>query len=150
MKTMNMPGFTAEGSLYKTRGHYQTVRHVVNSSTRVTGSIYPAMVREDGIDCGNCLGGECAELHCFENWSHGGGDPGGPYSGGGGGGWGGGGKCTTDINCHFNCMDNVFHPCYASCVGSAGGNFGSRAFRACKSRCDASQARCAQGCKICH
>jgi hypothetical protein len=94
------------------------------------------------------VGGECAELHCFEKWTHGGGGPGGPYEGGGGGG-GGGGGCTTDPLCHFGCMDSVFHPCYDACVKSSGGDFGSRSFKACKARCDAAQARCSQGCKVC-
>jgi hypothetical protein len=30
---MNMPGFSADVSLYKMRGHYQTDRHTINSST---------------------------------------------------------------------------------------------------------------------
>jgi hypothetical protein len=61
----------------------------------MTSPIYPAMINT-GVNCGNCVGGECAELHCFEDWTHGGGGPGGPYEGGGGGGpfpgggWGGG------------------------------------------------------------
>jgi hypothetical protein len=49
------------------------------------------MMDDGSIDCSNCLGGECVELHCFENWTQGGGGPGGPYEGGGGGGGFGGG-----------------------------------------------------------
>jgi hypothetical protein len=55
-----------------------------------------AMMDDGSINCSNCLGGECAELHCFEDWTHGGGG-GGPYDGppcgnapscdSGGGGW---------------------------------------------------------------
>jgi hypothetical protein len=30
---MNMPEFSADVSLYKMRGHYQTDRHTINSST---------------------------------------------------------------------------------------------------------------------
>ena len=76
MHTFRIPRFTAEASLTTRRG----------------ALVYPAMRDDGGIDCSNCLGGECVELRCFENWTQGGGGPGGPYEGGGGGGgWGGGG-----------------------------------------------------------
>lgn len=88
-KINNMPGFAAEASLYKTIGNYQTGRHTITPPRQLTSPIYLAMVNTGGIHCGNCVGGECAELHCFENWTHGGGGPGGPYPGDGGG-WRGG------------------------------------------------------------
>lgn len=87
MNTMNMPGFTARASLYKNSRHYRTSRNAIDLSEQVTGPIHPAMINLDGIDCGSCVGGECAALNCFENWTHGGGgggvDPRGPYVGGG-------------------------------------------------------------------
>lgn len=83
---MNMPGFNAEASVYRTGRHYQIDRQVINSSTKFINQIYPSMISTGGVDCSNCVGGECVELHCFENWTHGGGGSGGPYEGGGGGG----------------------------------------------------------------
>jgi hypothetical protein len=74
VNTLRIPRFTAEASL----------------SSRRRATVYPAMMDDGSINCGNCLGGECVELHCFENWTQGGGGPGGPY-GEGGGGYGGGG-----------------------------------------------------------
>jgi len=81
-----------------------------------------AMINDDGLDCGNCMGGECAQLHCFEDWTHGGGGGGGPYTGGGGGGGfggggggGGGGSSGSsgstppgDPNCHEDCSRSFF------------------------------------------
>ena len=57
MKTINMPGFTAEDSLYKTSGHYQTDKHAINSSTQMIGAIYAAAQGQDfpGIKC-TCKG----------------------------------------------------------------------------------------------
>jgi len=76
------------------------------------------MMRDDGVDCSTCMGGECAELHCFEDWTHGGGGPGGPYTGDGSGGWGGGGGSSgstptppDDPNCLAQC-DQHFYDCY--------------------------------------
>ena len=90
MSKTNLPGFTADVSLYKTRGRYQTCGEVINSSTQLISAIFPAMINTGGVNCSNCVGGECVELRCFENWTHGGGGVGGPYEGGGGGGGGGG------------------------------------------------------------
>ena len=84
MSKTNLPGFTADLSLYRTRGHYQSARGF-DSSTE-GNPLYPAMIATDGINCSNCVGGDCAELHCFENWTHSGGGRGGPDGGGGGGG----------------------------------------------------------------
>ncbi|MDQ2921312.1 MAG: hypothetical protein M3R52_06855 [Acidobacteriota bacterium] len=89
MSKTNLPGFTAETLLYRTSGQYQTGRQAINSSTQLISPIYPAMMMSEGVNCSNCVGGECAELHCFENWTHSGGGPAGPYGGGGGGGGGG-------------------------------------------------------------
>src|SRR5262249_17683173 len=146
---MNLPGFTADASLYRSHGCYLACGAAYPSLMGRRGAIAPALISTDGVDCSNCVGGECAELHCFEKWTHGGGGPGGPYEGGGGGG-GGGVGCTTDVQCHFGCLDRVFHPCYNACVESAGGDLGSRAFKACVARCNAAQTRCSDGCKVCH
>lgn len=77
-----------------------------------------AMMRDDGVDCSSCVGGECAELHCFEDWTHGGGGPEGPYTGDGSGGWGGGGGSSgstptppDDPSCLAQC-DQHFYDCY--------------------------------------
>jgi len=48
MNTMNMPGFTAEDSLYKTSGHYQTGRHAINSLTQMIGTIHVAATNVGG------------------------------------------------------------------------------------------------------
>jgi hypothetical protein len=40
MNMMNMPGFTADASLYRTSGPYQTDRHAINSSTQMSSAIY--------------------------------------------------------------------------------------------------------------
>lgn len=132
MNTMNMPGFTADASLYQTSGRYQTGKHTLNLPEQMTSPIYPAMVNL-GIHCGNCVGGECAELHCFEGWVRSGGSPGGPYESGGerwfGGGSVGGGtvqrrphticcgegrsrRCTTKL-CPAHCVDS-----FSSCAGA--------------------------------
>jgi hypothetical protein len=42
MNTMNMPGFTAETSLYKTSGHYRTGRQAIDLSTQMIGTIHLA------------------------------------------------------------------------------------------------------------
>jgi hypothetical protein len=50
MNSMNMPGFTAEISLYKTSGHYHTDRQALNSSTQMTGAISLAAQGQDFPD----------------------------------------------------------------------------------------------------
>lgn len=88
MNIMNMPGFTAETSLYKTSRHYQTARKVVHLPTHMIGAISPAKLKEEseGVNCDTCLGAQCVELHCLEKMTHAGGDLGGLDPGGGGGG----------------------------------------------------------------
>ena len=88
MSKTNLPGFTADLSLYRSSTQYQTVAGSFSGSNN---SVQPAMIASGGLNCSNCVGGECAELHCFEHWTHSGGGSGGPYEGGGGGGFGGGG-----------------------------------------------------------
>ena len=45
---MNMPGFTAEASLYKTSGHYRTSRQAINSPTQMIGPIHLAVINDPG------------------------------------------------------------------------------------------------------
>ena len=98
MSKTNLPGFTAELSLYRTSAHYRTGATSFSGSN---DSVQPAMIDDNTLHCGNCVGGECAELHCFENWVQSGGGAGGPYEGGGGGGGfgGGGGGGPSRRNC---------------------------------------------------
>ena len=87
---MNMPGFTAEASLCKTRGHYQTDRHAINLRTQMISAIYPARERIETYGCppgtsmwGNPYAGE--EWGCTpDDWhpDFGGGPGGGGPSGG--------------------------------------------------------------------
>src|SRR5688572_19913408 len=74
MSTMSMPGFTAEDSLYKTSGRYQTGRQAINVSADV---IIPAIPKCDNCDyildrcadngwrpravCNACFYGNCYE-----------------------------------------------------------------------------------------
>ena len=92
MNRINIPRFTAEASLYRRGGGCLATRQAMQSSTRSKrsmGSVYPTMIDTGGVNCSNCVGGECAELPCFETWTHGGSS--GPYEGGGAGPFGGGG-----------------------------------------------------------
>jgi hypothetical protein len=45
---MNMPRFTAEDSLYKTSGHYQTSRQAINLPTQTIGAIHLATIYGGG------------------------------------------------------------------------------------------------------
>jgi len=88
MSRTNLPGFTADSALYRSSTHYQTVASSFSGSNNM---VQPAMIDDNTIHCGNCLGGECAALHCFENWVQSGGGGSGPYGDGGAGfGFGGG------------------------------------------------------------
>ncbi len=96
---MNMPRFTAEDSLYKTSGHYQTGRHAINSSMQMNGTIHSAVI-DDGREEVIVIVGE-APSSPWGPWVFGGGvtgplggggtPSGGGESGGGGPGVGGGG-----------------------------------------------------------
>jgi len=94
---MNMPGFTAAATLYKTSGHYQTSRNMINLPTQM---IRAAMERIEVEGCrpGFLQLGEGENMVCidpFDPFGTGGHDGGGgpePSDGGGGGkGSGGGG-----------------------------------------------------------
>lgn len=72
MNTMNMPGFTAQASLYKTSGHYHTDKHAINSSTQMISAIYLAAPGQDfpnhKCTCKGCgakgedVTGQCASV----------------------------------------------------------------------------------------
>jgi hypothetical protein len=97
---MTMPTFTAEASLYQTKGHYQTRsgRHAVNSSAQKISPVYPALRGGETIHVHSCapgftdIGGVCWPNPLTEPpvgaGGGGGGPPGGglPDDGGGGGG----------------------------------------------------------------
>jgi hypothetical protein len=104
---MNIPSFTAEASLYKTSGYYQTGRRMLNLRRQMNGAIYPAMMKEDievhGCAPGSTLWEDGDDWGCnpidFGGFGGGGGggpvvvaDRGGPRHGSGGSGSGGPGK----------------------------------------------------------
>jgi hypothetical protein len=96
---MNMPRFTAEVSLYKTNGYYQTGREAINLSGEMIRTIHAAMEK---IEVHSCAPGSYLVEYgdgtwdCWTNpdpWGGSGGGGGMPGSGGGepgGGGPGGG------------------------------------------------------------
>jgi hypothetical protein len=149
---MNVPRFTAEASLYRTSRQYRTGRHAINVPTQMISTISPAMIREGGIDCGNCVGGECAELRCFENWTHGGGGGGGPYQGpsggvGAGGLRGPGQTCWSNVSCGFGCHTDL-RLCNDLCGYE--NPIGGRAYYRCTAKCDRAANSCSAACpKIC-
>jgi hypothetical protein len=69
---MNMPGFTAQASLSKTSGHYQTHKHAINSRAQMIGTIQPALPGQSfpGTKCtcqkcgsgGGDVVGQCASV----------------------------------------------------------------------------------------
>jgi len=63
MNTMNMPGFTAETSLYQTSGHYQAGRHATHL---MISAIYPAL-RNFGLNEVECKTFCCAACSCCAN-----------------------------------------------------------------------------------
>lgn len=138
---MMMPRFTADASLYKTNGHYQTGMHDITFSARMINAINPSMINTGGVNCGNCVGGECAELHCFENWVQSGAPPGGPYQegmenppfpGGGFPGESGGGGCKPPKRPNANYSQANCDECYRICAIE---HPDEQAQRLCKVRC---------------
>jgi hypothetical protein len=57
MNTLNIPGFTADTSLYKTNGHYVTRGH----TPALTGEIYPALQPRigGGLNAWGCWEARC-------------------------------------------------------------------------------------------
>lgn len=92
MNTMNIPGFTAEDSLYKTSGHYRTGRPAFTSLTQAIRAFHPAaeVIVVYGCPPGYTLWEAGGEWGCtlVEPPVGGGGE--GPMPSGGGGGGGGG------------------------------------------------------------
>jgi hypothetical protein len=96
---MNMPSFTAEASLCKARGHYQTARYAVNSRKQMISAVYLAMenIEVHGCAPGYSLWEDAGDWGCIRDvplggggGGGGGGSPGGQPSDGSGGGGGGG------------------------------------------------------------
>ena len=54
---MTMPQFTAEASLYRTRGQYRTGVQANKLPTKTVGPIYPAREMEDEIYVHSCATG---------------------------------------------------------------------------------------------
>jgi hypothetical protein len=80
---MNMPGFNADATLYKTSWHYQTSRNMINLPTQGGSAIYAAMMEQidiHGCAPGSTLWEEGGDWGCI---------PDEPFGGGGGGGGGG-------------------------------------------------------------
>lgn len=63
MNAMNMPGFTAETSLYKTSGHYQAGKYAINSPINMLSAVYPAL-RVSDVECKTFC---CAACSCCAN-----------------------------------------------------------------------------------
>jgi hypothetical protein len=89
---MSMPGFTAETSLYKANGHYQTSRLVFRSVTTAIRAFHPAaeVIEVHGCPPGTIPWIEGDEAVCILTEPGAGeGTPGVPAGGEGGGGFGG-------------------------------------------------------------
>src|SRR6185437_7349703 len=97
---MNMPGFSADASLYGLSGLHPMAGQAIRSGDSKS-QVYPARLKneDEGVDCDSCIGAQCVELHCLER-SSGVFDPGGDGPGGGGGGGGGGGNEEPCLNSH--------------------------------------------------
>ena len=69
---MNLPGFTADVSLYKSRQHLMGTH--TDLSKNLSG-VYPAKLIDEnaGVNCNTCVGGQCAELGCLGQLIDGGG-----------------------------------------------------------------------------
>jgi len=87
---MNIPGFNADATLYKTSGHYLTSRNMINLSTQM---IYPSaeVINVEGCRPGFIQLGEGDNMVCIDPndpFHRGGGSSGFSTGGGGGGGTG--------------------------------------------------------------
>ena len=85
---MTMPQFTAEASLYRTRGQYRTGVQANKLPTKTVGPIYPAREMEEEIHVHSCapgwtdIGGTCWPNPLTESSSSGSAGGGMPGSGG--------------------------------------------------------------------
>lgn len=139
---MTMPRFTADASLYKTNERYRTGTQVITLSTQMSDAIHPSMIDTGGVNCDNCVGGECVELHCFENWVQNGAPPGGLYQegmenppwfpGGGFPGESGGNGCKPPKRPNTNYSQTNCDECYRICAIE---HPNAQAQRICKVRC---------------
>jgi len=119
---MNIPGFTADASLYRTNGHYLggRNRHAIHLPARMIETIHPA--RDEVIEVHSCppgwtdIGGTCWPNPLTEPSSSG--SAGGNMPGSGGGGSGG---------------------------GASGGGLGD--YWACKSSCETAHSKCLDTCE---
>ena len=136
---MNMVGFTAEASLYKTSGHYQTgrSRHAVNLSAHMISTIFPAREIIEVHDCapGGILWEDGADRGCTYYGPSGGGEGEGAGTPTGGGGGGGGGKrppkappkkppVDPDKPVSFGCSINQLNSqAFKRCADKGGGHY---------------------------
>jgi hypothetical protein len=69
---MNLPGFTADVSLYTRRQHFVGTDSV---HSKDLSGIYPAKLKDEnaGVNCNNCFGAQCVELDCLGKLLGGGG-----------------------------------------------------------------------------
>jgi hypothetical protein len=119
---MTMPRFTAEASLYRTRGQYRTGVEINTLSITTSGPIYPAREMEEEIHIHSCapgwtdIGGTCWPDPLTEP---GGGGAGGglPGSGGGGSGGGGSGGLSGYWECRNGC-EIAYSRCLDTCEGT--------------------------------
>jgi hypothetical protein len=119
---MTMPRFTAEASLYRTRGQYRTGVEINTLSITTSGPIYPAREMEEEIHIHSCapgwtdIGGTCWPDPLTEP---GGGGAGGglPGSGGGGSGGGGSGGLSGYWECRNGC-EIAYSRCLDICEGT--------------------------------
>src|SRR6266550_3193217 len=75
---MNIPGFSADTSLYRTRGYYQTSRQSIQTIGAINPAMMPEVIEVYGCRPGLWQIGEGANITCV--------DPANPWGGGGGGG----------------------------------------------------------------
>jgi len=120
-----------------------------DASLQQVGLQTQAMINDDteGVNCNTCAGGECAALHCFENWVQGGGGGDGPYAdpGGspGGGSWDEPEEPAEDgYKCIVNCT-GAYYPCLSVCDNP----YSQPAGELCKQDCSAALDVCFEVCK---
>jgi hypothetical protein len=167
---MTMPKLTAEASLYRTSGHYQTGRQVINLPTLMMSAINPAMMGEDievpGCRVGYTMWEDAGDWGCIPDrlLSGGGGGRsgvGGEPSGGGGGGGGGTQPPPLQRKCRaakdsieargvewrqkcpgseWDCCESIGDKCVADCVMN-----GTQDVSRCQKECRDSQLVCMDG-----
>jgi hypothetical protein len=120
---MTMPQFTAEASLYRTRGQYRTGVQANKLPTKTVGPIYPAREMEEEIHVHSCapgwtdIGGTCWPNPLTESSSSGSAGGGMPGSGGGGSGGGASGGLGDYWACKSSC-ETAHSKCLDTCEGT--------------------------------